>query len=100
MECFLKRIWNGNLVKNARVGCQRSREEGIRTVCLSLSRSATEKGQKAARGFQRPDLNAGRPGAALRSPLRIWGNWRELGAESGGVGNRPGPPSSAPSGPA
>lgn len=57
-ECFLERFGNCNLVKNARVGCQRSREEGIRTVCLSLSLllsgSAAKKGQKAAAAFRAP----------------------------------------------
>lgn len=81
MECFL--------VKNARVGCQRSREEGIRTACLSPSLEVQRKRAKKQPGLSavhilRPGLNAGRRGATLRSPLRIWGNWRELGAESGG----------------
>lgn len=50
MECFLKRIWNGNLVKNARVGCQRSREEGIRTVSVSPSLEVQRKRAKKQPG--------------------------------------------------
>ena len=99
MGCLLRGIWNRNLVKNARVGCQRSREEEIHTVslCLSLSGSAAKKRAKKQPGLSavhilRPGPNAGRRGVTLRSPLRMWGNWRELGdrVQGGGWGNRPG----------
>lgn len=95
-ECFLKRMWNCNLVENARVG----RQEGIHTQSLSFpfSGSAAIKGQKKQPGLSavhtpRPGRNAGGhgKGATLRSPLRIRGELAGAGGPSSGrVGNRPG----------
>lgn len=54
MECLLRGTGNGNLVKNARLRCQRSREGGIHTVSASLCFwQRSRKGPKSSQGFQR-----------------------------------------------
>lgn len=70
---------------------------GDNSLCLSLFGSAAKKAKEKlgiyAAHILRLGLNGGRRGATLRSPRRIRGNWRELGAEFG-TGVKTGPASS------